>query len=172
MYLQVIFISDICNGQGTEIENQFWSGMAILNLHNYRWPHSHKPNSSEWVLWQWALTRSLNLGNARKLPIPLGKWDPMTKQTNGWFTNEASLQLFHQKEQEWLTFMPLPLCKRLCSFIDRATPTTLQALPKWLYHATVYNHGNMLTITGYGPMKSEPMDTPPNPLVQFWQQWQ
>jgi len=140
MYLQVIFLSDICNGQGTTIENQFWSGTAISNSHNFRWPCTHKPNPSKWGLWQRALTRSFNLNNTWKLPIPLGKWDSITTQTNGWYTDEAGLQLFHQTEQEWTTFTPLPSCRRTRSFLDKATPTTLHAMPKLLYRSTNYHH--------------------------------
>ncbi len=172
MYLQVIFLSDICNGQGTTIETHFWSGTAISNSHDFRWPRTHKPNPSKWGLWQRALTRSFNLNNTRKLPLPLGKWDSITTQTNGWYTDEAGLQLFHQTEQEWTTFTPLPSRRRTRSFLDKATPTTLHAMPKPLYRATTYHHGNIGTITGYGPMKSEPINPTPDPFNQVWQRWQ
>jgi len=42
MHLKVIFLSDICNDQGTAIEQQFWSRTGKANVHPYSWPRSHK----------------------------------------------------------------------------------------------------------------------------------
>ncbi len=63
----------------------------------------------EWVLWQQALSKGLNLGQAQTLAILLGKWQVTTLKLNGWFTNANSLQLYHQVNQEWSSFTPVPL---------------------------------------------------------------
>jgi len=94
MYLQVVFLSDICNGHGMAIENQFWTGKAISDKHHYCWPWSHKPTQGEWALWQLALMHSLHLGSTQQLPMVLGRWYSTTRKLNGWFTDEAGLQLY------------------------------------------------------------------------------
>jgi len=109
MYFQVIFISNICNGQGTVIETQFWTGNKILDVYNYLWPQAHKPSTGNWAHWQLALTRSLNLGHAQKLAILLGKWLLTMQQLNGWFTDSEGLQLYKQVNHKWFSFTPCPL---------------------------------------------------------------
>jgi len=109
MFLHVIFISDISNGQGTAIKKQFWTGTSVSEVHNYHWPKTRKLMPGEWVLWQQALSKGLNLGQAQTLAILLGKWQVTTLKLNGWFTNANSLQLYHQVNQEWSSFTPVPL---------------------------------------------------------------
>jgi len=120
MFLHVIFILDISNGQGMAIGKQCWTRTSVSEVHNYHWPKTHKPMPGMWVLWQQALSKGLNLGQAQTLAIPLGKWQAITLKLNGWFTDADGLQLYHQVNQEWSSFMPVPLCQRLCSF--NATP--------------------------------------------------
>jgi len=109
MYLQVIFLSDICNGQGTAIEPQFWNGQTLSEVHDYLWPWMHKPAPGDWAFWQCALSKSLNLGPTQKLATPLGKWLPTTLFQNGWFTTKDGLQLYRQVNHEWFSFTPLPV---------------------------------------------------------------
>jgi len=129
MYLQVVFLSDICNGHGMAIENQFWTGKAISDKHHYCWPWSHKPTQGEWALWQLALMRSLHLGNTQQLPMVLGRWYSTTRKLNGWFTDEAGLQLYWQKDHTWSTFTPLLQCRQLRLFISTVISLAAQELP-------------------------------------------
>jgi len=71
MFLKVIFVSDICNGQGTAIEQQFWKGIAPAEHHDYRWPRVHQPTTNDWTAWQRALTRSLD-GKSSTITITTG----------------------------------------------------------------------------------------------------
>jgi len=81
MFLHIIFISDIVNGHGTAIEKQYWSGNTVSQAHNYLWPKTPRPTPREWKQWQHALTRSLNLGQAQTLALPLGKWHALTLES-------------------------------------------------------------------------------------------
>jgi len=87
LHLKVIFLSDICNAQGTAIETQFWTGSGQADWHSFSWPRAHKPTSKEWLLWQQALSKGLNLGRAQQLPLPLGKWRQNIREANRWFMN-------------------------------------------------------------------------------------
>ncbi len=52
MFLQVIFLSDICNGMGMAVNTQFWVGEKPSSLYQYNWPQTPKPTQQEWTLWQ------------------------------------------------------------------------------------------------------------------------
>jgi len=47
LFLHVIFLSDICNGAVTVVDNQFWSGEKPATHHVYHWLQTHKPMSRE-----------------------------------------------------------------------------------------------------------------------------
>jgi len=91
MYLHAIFLSDICNGQGTAIEPQFLVRKSISETHHYSWPKVIEPMSTEWKLWQLALTKGFHLRHGQKLAIPLGKWLSMADLENKWFTDGTGL---------------------------------------------------------------------------------
>jgi len=99
--ISIIYLSDICNGQGTAIEPYFWLGKRISETHHYSWPKVIKPSPAEWNLWQLALTKGLHLGHRQKLAIPLGKWLSMTDLNNKWFTDAAGLELYQRINHEW-----------------------------------------------------------------------
>jgi len=65
MFLQVIWLSDICTGDSKEILQLAWSGKSPF-LSAYTWPR--KPSNKEWGLWQTALT-SYNLAT-KEMEIP------------------------------------------------------------------------------------------------------
>jgi len=94
MYLHVIFLLDICNASGTEIESKMWSGVAVADTHNYRWPRTTRPTPGEWTIWQRSLQQCLNLGRQQQLPLPLGKWSYQVYNTPGWFMDSSGEQLF------------------------------------------------------------------------------
>jgi len=54
----------------------------------------------KWALWQQALSKGLNLGQAQMLAILLGKWHATILKLNRWFTDADGLQLYHQVNQE------------------------------------------------------------------------
>jgi len=157
MHLHVIFLSDICNGHGMAIEPQFWMGNGVSDAHSYNWPRSHKPGPHQWLLWQQALTCAWNIGKSQQLPIPLGRWRWLTREENGWFTNDDGTQLYQRKSQEWFTFTPIPHRRRTRSFYPAAEPTTEESLPQPLHKATVYIRSQSISVTGHSIIE----DTPP-----------
>ncbi len=170
MHLRVIFLSDICNGQGTALEKQLWEGTTPADHHPYSWPKSHPPTPAEWAQWQRALTRSLNLGRAQQLPVPLGKWLPNITQTDGWFTNPDGTQLYRQQQNEWVTFTPIPLRRRTRSFHSTSHPRATDLSQLELHRATTYQHGDIITVTGHGPIGTTP--TVELNEKKFWETWQ
>jgi len=78
LYLKAIYLSDICNGLGTMIKQQFWTGDNAVDHYKYHWPQIQKPAACKWAHWQRCLTLSLNLGKQQRLPLPCGRWHSTT----------------------------------------------------------------------------------------------
>ncbi len=83
MFLQAIWLSDICTGDRSAIQITAWQGKRSM-LGESVWPIVHNPIAFEWLQWQHALTRLLSLDWWRKLSQPLGPWLPQD-QPNRWF---------------------------------------------------------------------------------------
>jgi len=169
MYLRVIYLSDVCNGQGTAIEPHFWSGNRTSDVHQYSWPKVLKPAPAEWHLWQCALTKGLHLGNSQKLAIPLGKWFDATDKNNQWFTDAEGLELYQRTNDRWFSFTPVLARNRLRSFRLSPIPLTSEQTPTNLMQASVYRQGECITITGRGPIQTGPAEEITNPLTSCWQ---
>jgi len=50
MYIQAIYLSDICNGLGTAVDTQFWKSDHKCST-PYQWPQTEKPMNQEWQEW-------------------------------------------------------------------------------------------------------------------------
>jgi len=94
MYTKDIFLSDICNATGTQLEQHRWTH-AIPGESTYTWPYYPKPTPTEWRGWQLALQRSLSLGRNLQLPIPLGKWILHKHHKHIWYYHAGEDALFH-----------------------------------------------------------------------------
>jgi len=117
-----------------------------------------------------ALTRGLHLGITQQLPTELRGWYSITRKLNGWFTDDTGLQLYQQKDHAWSTFMPLLQCWWLRSFISTAISLTAQE-PLQLRHATVYQRGHTITITGHGLILPESEHNNTDAWQQLWPWW-
>jgi len=62
MYLQVVFVLEICNGEGTKIEQNYWNGKQAHSQSNYQWPRTNPLTTQEWNLWRQRLMSGLSLG--------------------------------------------------------------------------------------------------------------
>jgi len=87
MSLKAIYMSDICNGNGMEIEQRYWEGNWMGLSLQYQWTSTTNPITTEWHVWQQGLTKGLALGCNRRLALPLGKWWPHMKEQDGYFLN-------------------------------------------------------------------------------------
>jgi len=171
MFLHVILLSDICNGVGTVIKNQCWSGTHPANHYNYHWPQTQKPMRRDWELWQRGLSQGLNLGRQGKLAIPLGKWVNRMYTMNGWFTDPLGEQLYHLHNDHWTTYAPIPLCRRMWSFNSQGHSIEHKDVPRPLNRVTVYAHGLVIMITGHGPINPQVTVIENKLDQQFWEMW-
>jgi len=91
MSLQVIWLSEICTGDGLSIQILAWQGEHLMVV-EFNWPVVHPLSTSEWSQWQQALTRALFLDWWHKLMQLLGHWLPQTILSR-WFYEPESQQL-------------------------------------------------------------------------------
>jgi len=171
MYLRVIFLSDICNGTGTAVDNQFWVGEKPSSLYQYNWPQTPKPTQREWTLWQRALTVGLNLGRQGKLALPLGKWRKSTYLQPGLFTDTSGEHLYRLSENRWATYQPILLRRRTHTFSENARRLQREEVPTEVNRATVYLHGKTIILTGHGPIDTSQSEQGQVPSQHFWNMW-
>jgi len=93
MYLQAIWLSDICIGNGTTVNSGAWSRDHICNS-PYCWLVTEKPKQGEWRLWQKALTKSFSLKHWCILSNSLGPWYPSNIKW-GWYLDMDTNHLWH-----------------------------------------------------------------------------
>jgi len=171
MFLHVIFLSDICNGAGSAIDNQYWTGEKPADYYHFQWPQVHKLMRRDWELWQRGLSQGLNLGQQGKLALPLGKWTSQMNSMNRWFTDISGDQLYHLQNDHWTTYSPIPLCRRTQVFHLQAHPIDRNEVPRPLNRAMVYAHGQAITLTGHGPIDFQANQTGNRPEQLFWELW-
>ena len=51
LYLQVTTLSEICTGNGRQIQSTYWDGhRATYSLNSFHWPTQPRPPPSEWAI--------------------------------------------------------------------------------------------------------------------------
>ena len=70
----VFFISDICNHQGTHLQQSSTDNVTNFNMiHELNWPRKHHTTTEEYRTWKKSM-RALCDESKNKLRIPLGQW--------------------------------------------------------------------------------------------------
>jgi len=108
MYLQVVWISEICNGQGTQIAQQYWEGQKTTSISQYNWPQTHIPTQAEWNVWRQRLTSGLSLGRSQALALPLGKWRAHMRKKLGYFIEVQGNHLLSLQDGQWQMHTRIP----------------------------------------------------------------
>ncbi len=143
MHLQVLLLSDICDGSGTQLLQQFWDKPRPANTY-LLWPKSIQPTESDWQTWRTALQQVLHLGRHRQLGHPLGHWFP---SNTGWFWDPQTMALWHLTKQGATRHGKIP--KRGWTRWFHASGSTDEP-PHLTHRATIIKDGNHLRLTGYG----------------------
>jgi len=107
MYLQAIFLSNICNGMGTAINPQMLEG-KVQCPSIYEWPKTDKPSPTEWQEWRCTLMLALSLGRSEQQAIPLGKWKPEKCNANGFFLEPNNNHLIEHQDKQWFCYTRVP----------------------------------------------------------------
>jgi hypothetical protein len=93
LFLEVLTISDITTGCGTEITKAAWNrDRDTTRTSFYQWPSQGPPSIQSWVPWRTSLTKVLCLQSANRLMSPLGQWLPAEEQCR-WFFDSPTERL-------------------------------------------------------------------------------
>jgi len=82
--MQVVFVLDICNVAGTNLESYLWNKPNLAES-PYLWPKIPKATPMERRLWQPALQHATSAGWNLELPLQFGKWYPKKDSSPGWY---------------------------------------------------------------------------------------
>ncbi len=107
MFLKATYLSDICTGDGTAINPQYWDGQTKCNS-EFIWPQTEKPPNSDWTLWKKHLMSALALGQKDTLQKPLGNWAHHQGQMDGYFLETDGKHLFQRKQEKWFIYTKIP----------------------------------------------------------------
>jgi len=143
MFLHAIWLSDICDGTGTEVLADYWAGNQPTQS-SYRWPPTHA-RPSDWNKWQQALHTCLGLNRWRRLGRPLGKWLPTS---NGWYYEPSANRLWRVETKVWQYFVYIPSRSRTQFFENTGCPSAKIPFLR-LRQAVVLNRGSRLLLAGH-----------------------
>jgi len=158
LYLQAIWLSDICTGLGQHICKFAWKGDGKCES-KYWWPLMAHPSKGEWQCWQQALVSSRALDCWHQLGTSLGPWLKDGK-LQGWYYKQVSDQLWHVNMGQWEFFSIYLQWSLMATFITTSpVPTTQLPAMAALHHTSVTKHGNQWALTGDGDVmrKVEPL---------------
>jgi hypothetical protein len=95
VYLQVIWWSDIIDGNGVAISENAIKGKREPCLNNkWKWPNQEKPTSQDWDIWVMAISKGTFRSRRGKVELqqPLGKW---LKGDHMWYYDQGTERLLH-----------------------------------------------------------------------------
>jgi len=108
MYLQVIFLSNVCNGNGNWVEQSYWEGKQINTNLEYHWPQTSSPMTAKWQVQHQRLMTGLSLDWGQTLPIPLRQWFRHTHDQTGFFINLMGDHLLSLQANKWYEHKKVP----------------------------------------------------------------
>ena len=97
IYLQVLTLSDITNGNGTLIRRGVLKGtMKVLNQPYYIWPIQSRPGITSWRIWRRAIKECFmrNIELHLQPGMHLGQWNDGNQDGWNWFFVRRTQQLF------------------------------------------------------------------------------
>ena len=96
LYLRVVTLSDITEGNGRYLQQSMTSGCCPLTITPYGWPNQQKPPQKHWELWHSALRQTFCAhGHSSILASPLGPWLSLQSHQQ-WFLDQQPTILYEQ----------------------------------------------------------------------------
>jgi len=116
MYLQAIYLSDICTRDGKAINQQFWDGKEKCHT----MPQTECPKQTEWNMWCKYLTKALSLRRWDSLVTPLGNWTWHNRQQDGYFVEQDGDHLVEKRHEHWKIYTKIPSQNQQLKFHPKA----------------------------------------------------
>jgi hypothetical protein len=104
LYLQIMTLSDITNGNGTLLRQGVLKGnIQRMNESHYLWPRQTRPGVASWRLWRKAIKttfmREINLH--LKIEYHLGPWNDGSRTGWKWFLVRETQKLYQRVGNRW-----------------------------------------------------------------------
>ena len=101
-YLQVIYISDITEGNGRKIRScTFTSRKDVDKRSKFNWRREY-PVPRDFAIWRVAMSL---LAPSRVLPYPVGRWIHTSHQVSRWYYSPEKDQLLYREGQTTVVFV-------------------------------------------------------------------
>jgi hypothetical protein len=148
LYLQALFLSEICTGVGLSISGDLWMGNHLdISCKQSSWPWQQRPSSQDWTIWQTFIKKAF-LFRGLHLQVPLGNWLYCDDGWE-WYFSPSQECLFKLEQGQWLPFSLIFKRDRLPAFSTLGTPSPP---PPDLHRATIYFRKTQLVCTGFAPI--------------------
>jgi hypothetical protein len=150
LYLQVLFLSEICTGDGLYISGDAWTGNRLdIPLKQSSWPRQQKSSSQDWSIWQTYLKKAF-LSRGLRLQAPLGNWLHCDDRWE-WYFSPSHGCLYKLELGQWMLFSSILKRDRLPAFSASGTPSPP---PSDLHRATIYFRRSQIICTGFAPISN------------------
>jgi hypothetical protein len=99
MYLGVMYMSEICNEDGTAIREGYENGTNKQKTYRITLtiPRQKKPNTASWKLW-WKVLQSFTNGNNYRLSKQLGEWTDNHSKSGIWNAYKLDHRAYRYKK--------------------------------------------------------------------------
>ena len=104
LHLQVLFLSDIVNGQGNRVTSKAINGIRDSHRRSqWIWPFQPRPSRKEWAIWRRAVTVVVSGGESlsQNLRFPLGAWVSKPHQKFSWFFSPSENAVYNRLRVGW-----------------------------------------------------------------------
>jgi hypothetical protein len=147
LYLQVLFLSEICTGDGLAISGDAWVGKCFEVPHKQEsWPRQQRPSHKDWTIWQLFIKKAFIVRGLR-LRVPLSNW--LTCEDGWeWFFSPSQECLFKLEQGKWISYSQVHKRDRLPTFSNPGTPANP---PSDLNRATIYFRKTKLYAQDFPP---------------------
>jgi hypothetical protein len=149
LFSQVLFLSEICTGDGLAISEDAWRGTRFeVPSKTLSWPRQQRPSSKDWRIWQGFLKKSF-LFRGLRLHSPLGAW---LRAGEGWewFYSPSHECLFKFDSKDWTAFSQIHRRDKLPTFTSVGV---VSHPPKDLCRASIYFNKKRIVCTGFSPIR-------------------
>jgi hypothetical protein len=147
VFLQATTVSDISTGCGKFVAQAAWTGRVdTTRMRKYNWPDQGKPTSSDWTIWQEAVTKAL-CTRPKILRTQLGRW--LKEGSTTWLYSELEERLYHKDRGTITYYSRAPGNASRAAKRKFRNPLEAEQVPQQVYQATVEIVRTTVYLTGW-----------------------
>jgi hypothetical protein len=150
VFLHATTVSNISTGCGKFVTQAAWMGRAdTTRMEKYDWPNQGNPTSSDWKIWQEAVTKSLCI-RPKILRTQLGRW--LQEGSTTWLYSELEERLYHTEGGTTTYYSRAPGNASRAAKRKFHNRQQVDQVPQLVYQATVEIVRTTVYLTGWAPL--------------------